>query len=218
MQTEFHILSEADEARWSFLSVAHDSALGVGGQTLAVLDIGGGSVEVALGREEVAQWFSFPLGAGRLRETLLPSDPPNEHEVRKATRSLDKAFEPLRALSPPERIVSIGGTGVNLAMLVVEAPRFDPALAHGAWIAVETLRALRARLMRLSDAERRALPAIEPDRAPLLHIGALILERALLALQGTAIQVSTRGLRYGILWSIGSEYRNPENTSDAITP
>ncbi len=202
MQGEFLILSEADEARWSFLSVARDADLGIGGELLAVLDIGGGSVEVALGRNEVEQWLSFPIGAGRLRETLLPSDPPAEREIQNAVQFLDATLEPVRALPPPERVVSIGGTGVNLAMLALEATQFDPAQAHGVWIRLETLLTLREQLMRLSDAERRALPGIEPNRAPLLPIGALIMERALLALRGTAIQISMRGLRYGILWSL----------------
>ncbi len=199
---EFRVLSEADEAWWSFLSVACDADLGVGGDLLAVLDIGGGSAEVALGRDEVEQWLSFPIGAGRLRETLLPSDPPAERAIQNAVQLLDATFEPLRTLPSPERIVSIGGTGVNLAMLALGLTQFDPAQAHGVWIRLETLLTLRERLMRLSDAERRALPGIEPDRAPLLHIGALIMERALLALQRTEIQISMRGLRYGILWSL----------------
>ncbi|MFN7016519.1 MAG: hypothetical protein ACK4P5_05020 [Fimbriimonadales bacterium] len=202
MHTEFLILSEADEARWSFLSVARDPELRGSGERLAVLDIGGGSVEVALGRDEIAQWFSFPAGAGRLRETTLPSDPPDKREVQNATRLLDEIFEPLRALPPPQRAVSIGGTGVNLAMLALESTEFAPARAHGVWIDMETVVTLRERLMRLSDTERRALHGIEPDRAPLLHIGVLIIERALLALRREAIQISMRGLRYGILWNL----------------
>jgi exopolyphosphatase/guanosine-5'-triphosphate,3'-diphosphate pyrophosphatase len=199
---EFFVLSEADEARLSFLSVARDAELGVDGALLAVVDIGGGSVEVALGRAEIEQWFSFPVGAGRIRETLMPSDPPNPREILNAVRFLDETFEPLRAVPQPERVVSIGGTGVNLAMLALGQTRFDPAQAHGVWFGDETLPALLERLLRLSDAERRALPGIEPDRAPLLHIGALILERALFALRREEVQISARGLRYGILWSL----------------
>ncbi|GIV05601.1 MAG: hypothetical protein KatS3mg016_1176 [Fimbriimonadales bacterium] len=199
---EFHILSEADEARLSFLSVARDAELGIGNAPLAVVDIGGGSVEVALGRATVEQWFSFPVGAGRIRETLMPSDPPHPREILHAVRFLDEAFEPLRALPQPERVVSIGGTGVNLAMLALGLNRFDPNCAHGVWLDYETLAALLEKLLRLSDAERRALAGIEPDRAPLLPIGALILERALFALRRERVQISARGLRYGILWSL----------------
>jgi exopolyphosphatase/guanosine-5'-triphosphate,3'-diphosphate pyrophosphatase len=99
-------------------------------------------------------------------------------------------------------VVSIGGTGVNLAMLALGLTAFDPARVHGVWFGDETPAALLERLLRLSDAERRALPGIEPDRALLLHVGALILERALFALRREEVQISTRGLRYGILWTL----------------
>lgn len=197
------VLSEADEARLSYLSVALDETLGVGAAQLAVLDIGGGSVEVALGQgAQVQAWRSFPVGAGRVREAYMPSDPPSPREVLAATRALDEAFAPLRELPQPDRVVSIGGTGVNLATLALGLTAFDPAQVHGVWFGDETPAALLERLLRLSDAERRALPGIEPDRAPLLHVGALILERALFALRREEVQISTRGLRYGILYEL----------------
>jgi exopolyphosphatase/guanosine-5'-triphosphate,3'-diphosphate pyrophosphatase len=161
------VLSEADEARLSYLSVALDETLGVGAAQLAVLDIGGGSVEVALGQgAQVQAWRSFPVGAGRVREAYMPSDPPSPREVLAATRALDEAFAPMRELPQPDRVVSIGGTGVNLATLALGLTAFDPAQVHGVWFGDETPAALLERLLRLSDAERRALPGIEPDRAP----------------------------------------------------
>ena len=197
------VLSEADEARLSYLSVALDETLGVGAAQLAVLDIGGGSVEVALGRgAQVQAWRSFPVGAGRVREAYRPSDPPSPREVLAATRALDEAFAPLRELPQPDRVVSIGGTGVNLATLALGLTAFDPAPVHGVWFGDETPAALLERLLRLCDTERCALPGIEPDRAPLLHVGALILERALFALRREEVQISTRGLRYGILYEL----------------
>jgi exopolyphosphatase/guanosine-5'-triphosphate,3'-diphosphate pyrophosphatase len=168
-----------------------------------VLDIGGGSVEVALGQgAQVQAWQSFPVGAGRVREAYMPSDPPSPREALTATRALDEAFAPLRELPQPDRVVAIGGTGVNLAMLALGLTAFDPAQVHGVWFGDETPAALLERLLRLSDTERRALPGIEPDRAPLLHVGALILERALFALRREEVQISTRGLRYGILYEL----------------
>ena len=208
------ILSEAEEARYSFLSALQDPDLHrLAPRTvsasptsyaplLAVLDIGGGSVEVALGRTELEHWYSFPVGAGRVRETLMPSDPPSPREVLNATRLLDETFAPLRELPQPDRVVAVGGTGVNLAMLALGRAAFDPTAAHGVWFGDETPAALLERLLRLSDAERRALPGIEPDRAPLLHVGALILERLLFALRREETQISARGLRYGVLWSL----------------
>jgi exopolyphosphatase / guanosine-5'-triphosphate,3'-diphosphate pyrophosphatase len=200
---EIRVLSEQEEATLSYLSVALDDTLGIGTERLAVIDIGGGSVEVALGQGvQLEAWHSFPVGAGRIREQYMPSDPPHPREVLAATRALDEAFAPLHRLPQPDRVVSIGGTGVNLAMLALGLTAFDPAQVHGVWFNDETPAALLERLLRLSDAERRALPGIEPDRAPLLHVGALILERALFALRREEVQISTRGLRYGILWTL----------------
>jgi exopolyphosphatase/guanosine-5'-triphosphate,3'-diphosphate pyrophosphatase len=233
------VLSEADEARLSYLSVALDESLTVGKppslrfpplregnqapavppasrgnltegvktdgdfEQLAVLDIGGGSVEVALGQgAQVQAWQSFPVGAGRVREAYMLSDPPSPREALTATRALDEAFAPLRELPQPDRVVAIGGTGVNLAMLALGLTAFDPAQVHGVWFGDETPAALLERLLRLSDTERRALPGVEPDRAPLLHVGALILERALFALRREEVQISTHGLRYGILYEL----------------
>jgi exopolyphosphatase/guanosine-5'-triphosphate,3'-diphosphate pyrophosphatase len=200
---EIRVLSEQEEATLSYLSVALDDTLGIGAERLAVIDIGGGSVEVAVGQGAQREvWRSFPVGAGRVREQYMPSDPPHPREALAATRALDEAFAPLRELPQPDRVVSIGGTGVNLAMLALGLTAFDPARVHGVWFGDETPAALLERLFRLSDAERRALPGIEADRAPLLHVGALILERALFALRREEVQISTRGLRYGILWTL----------------
>jgi exopolyphosphatase/guanosine-5'-triphosphate,3'-diphosphate pyrophosphatase len=197
------ILSEQEEATLSYLSVALDDTLGIGAERLAVIDIGGGSVEVAVGQgAQLEVWRSFLVGAGRVREQYMPSDPPHPREVLAATRALDEAFALLRELPQPDRVVSIGGTGVNLAVLALGLTAFAPARVHGVWFGDETPAALLERLLRLSDAERRALPGIEPDRAPLLHVGALILERALFALRRQEVQISTRGLRYGILWTL----------------
>lgn len=199
------VLSAQEEAMLSYRSVAQDETLGVGMERLAVIDIGGGSVEVALGHgTQLEAWHSIPMGAGRIREQHMPSDPPLPREVLAATRALDEALVPLRELPQPDRVVSIGGTGVNLAMLALERTEFDPAAVHGVWFGDETPAALLERLLRLSDAERRALPGIEPDRAPILHIGALILERTLFALRREEVQISIRGLRYGILYEFAN--------------
>jgi len=200
---ELRVLSGQEEAALSYLSVARDETLGIDAERLAIIDIGGGSVEVALGQgAQLEVWHSFPVGAGRVRAAYMRSDPPSPREVLAAVCALDEAFAPLRQLPQPNRGASIGGTGVNLATLALGLTAFDPAAVHGVWFGDETLAALLERLLRLSDAERRTLPGIEPDRAPLLHIGALILERALFALRREEVQISTRGLRYGILWTL----------------
>lgn len=185
------VLSEAEEAELSFLSVACDPLFRQAG-TLAVVDVGGGSVEVGIGRESLEWSRSFPEGALRLRERFGE----NPDAVR---AHLKTALTPLSAAPPVQSVVSIGGTGVNLAMLAGEHSVFNPQLVHGATLTHAQLGALTERLFALDESQRRALPGIEPDRAPILPLGALILQAVLEALQHTALRVSVRGARYGVL-------------------
>ncbi len=198
------VLSAQEEAELSFLSVAHDPHLPPE-RPLAVIDIGGGSVEVAFGYEQMKQVFSFPVGAQRVRARWMPSNPPQPQEILHACEQLDAVFAPLQELPIPALTVTIGGTGVNLAMLALRLERFEPAQVHLAPLTSDQIGSLFHFLVQMSDEERALLPNIEPERAPLLPAGALILERALYALRQEQVLVSTYGVRYGVLLSLGEQ-------------
>lgn len=201
------ILSPEEESRLSFLSVWHDPALGFGkevshpeeGQApLAVVDIGGGSVEVGIGARE-AHHFSFPMGAVLVRAKLLPSDPPTSDELLRACVELDRMFAPLEAFPQPQRVVTVGGTGVNLGSVWLGLETFDPSRLHGLKLKYEDLGQLLARFCSLPESERRLIKGLEPDRASVIHAGTLILERTLHALRQEEVLISVRGWRYGLL-------------------
>ncbi len=173
-----------------------------------VIDIGGGSVECAYGAPSMdtsgLRWRSLPVGAMVLREQLAPSNPPNPDEIATVRRWLDKQFRFLSLLPPPEQMVAVGGTGVNLAMLWCGL-HGTPATVeevHGFRLTEGMLNEMVNLLLSLGDSERAHLPGIERERAPVLHLGALILQRALLATQQSSVRISTYGLRYGALWRL----------------
>lgn len=190
-----------------------------------VIDIGGGSVEFAYGPPgrdtSHLRWRSLPVGAMSLREQLAPSSLPDPDEIGAVCQWLDSQFRFLSLLPPPEQVVTVGGTGVNLALLwcgLHESPATIEQV-HGFRLTKGMLHEMLELLLSLSDAERAQLPGIEPARAPLLHLGALILTRALSAVNLPSVRVSTYGLRYGVLWlmtpteSDGSEqFDQPPNT------
>ncbi len=216
------VLSAQEEAELSFLSVARDPHLPPE-RPIAVIDIGGGSVEVAFGYEtkffslgscrgysldqqrkkfrQMEQVLSFPVGAQRVRARWMHSNPPQPKEILHACEQLDAVFAPLQELPIPALTVTIGGTGVNLAMLALRLERFEPAQVHLAPLTSDQIGSLVHFLAQMSDEERALLPNIEPERAPLLPAGALILERALYALRQEQVLVSTYGVRYGVLLS-----------------
>lgn len=207
VRSSLQVLSEQREAELSFLSVAGDSQVSLEG-SLAVIDIGGGSVEVGFGYQRLEESFSFPVGAGRVRALWMPSDPPTPDEILFACEKLDEVFTPLHVLPIPNLVVAIGGTGVNLAMLAQRLPMFDPRQVHLTELTSDQIGALFHFLAQMTDAERASLPSIEPERAPLLPAGTLILERALYALRQERVLISTYGVRYGVLWEYGRSGRN----------
>ncbi|GBC92661.1 Guanosine-5'-triphosphate,3'-diphosphate pyrophosphatase [bacterium HR15] len=177
-----------------------------------VIDIGGGSVEFAYGppSRDTARlrWRSLPVGAMSLREQLAPSNPPDADEIGAVSQWLDRQFRFLSLLPPPEQVVTVGGTGVNLALLWrgLHAPEaLSLERVHGSRLTQLMLHKMLRLLLSLSDSERARLPGVEPARAPILHLGALILARALSAVNQSSVRISTYGLRYGVLWSMAPE-------------
>jgi exopolyphosphatase/guanosine-5'-triphosphate,3'-diphosphate pyrophosphatase len=173
-----------------------------------VIDIGGGSVELVYGAPcrdtSKLRWHSLPLGALTLREQMAPSNPPHPKEIERVSTWLERQFRFLKHLPPPAQCVSVGGTGVNLALLWHGLSDIPTTLSeiHGTELDIYNLQKLLNLLLDLRDEERAQLPGVEPGRAPVLHIGALILRRALDALQLDKVRISTYGVRYGVLWSL----------------
>lgn len=201
------VLSGQEEAAYSYLSVRNDPAIwkyaipqAVGSEPgLAVIDIGGGSVEVAYGTDRMREWFSFPVGALRIREEWMPADPPSRQEILEACVKLDEIFAPLKRLPTPTLVVTVGGTGVALAAIHQQLDTYDASQLHAFELESEHIGKLLERLNKLSDWERRQLKVMDAERAPVIHVGALILERVLFALRQERVIVSVRGLRYGLL-------------------
>ena len=112
------VLSGADEARLTFLAARRWFGWSAG--TLLVADIGGGSLELAMGMDEdpdVA--VSLPLGAGRVTRDLLPGDPPSADAVREARRlvraSIAAELRPLARAGAPDHAVGTSKTMRSLA-------------------------------------------------------------------------------------------------------
>jgi len=150
------------------------------------------------------RWRGLPRGALTLREQMAPSNPPHPKEIERVSRWLERQFRFLNHLPTPAQCVSVGGTGVNLALLwhgLSDTPATIPEI-HGSELGFFTLQKLLNLLLDLRDEERARLPGVEAGRAPVLHIGALILVHALAALQLGWVRISTYGVRYGVLWSL----------------
>jgi exopolyphosphatase/guanosine-5'-triphosphate,3'-diphosphate pyrophosphatase len=191
-----------EEARLTFAGVAASVALGPG-RTL-LLDLGGGSLEVALGGDLGLVWgTSLPIGAGRLTGLLVGSDPPSRAERKAVRAAVEDAIATvadavLRA--EPVRCVASGGTAGALARLIA-ARRWSspPASLNQFAVQVEELREVTRELAGVSLQERLRLPGIDERRAELLPAGGWILGAAASALGATELVHSEWGLREGVV-------------------
>ena len=194
------IISGALEAQLSFAAVHADFAAAAAGPLL-VIDIGGGSTEFIYGdaQGKVAFRHSFDVGAVRLTERLVHSDPPGPEERAQMEALLAQTFS---ALPPPPAgasLVGVAGTVTTLYAVQHRVEPYDAERVHAGTLSLAELERLTDLLWRLPLPERRALPGLQPKRADVVPAGSLILLCAVRALGLQSLRVSDRGLRWGLL-------------------
>jgi exopolyphosphatase / guanosine-5'-triphosphate,3'-diphosphate pyrophosphatase len=207
-----------EEARLTFAGVAASVALGLG-STLQ-LDLGGGSLEVAVADERGLRWgASVPVGAGRLTGLLIETDPPTRAERKQVRSQVEAALEPLLSRvkqARPERFVASGGTAGALGRLIA-ALRWEvpPESLNQFRIPIGDLRAVTRKLAALKLQERLKLRGIDERRAEILPAGGWILTTAASMFGGESLIHSEWGLREGVvldaLGLVGSPPPPPED-------
>jgi exopolyphosphatase/guanosine-5'-triphosphate,3'-diphosphate pyrophosphatase len=159
-----------------------------------VVDIGGGSTELVLDE------FDVSLAMGSVRFTERHGEKVSALEA--ATYALLPPLEPTRA-------IGVAGTITTLAALDLGLPEYDRKLVHGHFLTLAGARAQLERLAALPLEERREVPALEPDRAPVIVAGAAILVAILERYSLAGIEASERGLLHGAVLA-AAELPEPE--------
>ena len=194
---EVEVLEGDAEARYAMAGAVHGLPVDSG----LLVDIGGGSVEVCQFRHRrpVQQW-TLPLGALRMTDRFLGSDPPKGGELRALAEHVrDVAVEAgLRPLREGERLVGSGGTIRNLAKCD-RAPRTYPIpRLHGYELRASDVERLTTLLAQRPVARRQAVPGLSDDRAGSITGGAVCAGVLLDILGAASILVAGRGLREGV--------------------
>ncbi len=198
---DVQIITGDREAQLAYAAVCSDISLGLPPDVpLLVFDIGGGSTELILGDGAgVGRHKSLDIGAVRLTERFLHSDPPTADELDQAARYARAALDTFPLPNTPPRVAGIGGTAVNVAAVTQGQAKPDLGDLHGATLAYADVAAALDRFARLPLAARREIPGLEPKRADVIVAGALILDALLTYFQSDRFTLSARGLRYGLL-------------------
>jgi exopolyphosphatase / guanosine-5'-triphosphate,3'-diphosphate pyrophosphatase len=178
------LLSGDEEAELTLRGVGETQA------ATLVVDIGGGSTEL-IGTD---QRVSLDIGAVRLTERHLPSDPPTDDELQACAAAV-------RSVLPdgprPERAIGVAGTITSLAALDLELTEYDPERVHGHRLSPDGVQQQLSRLASMPLAERRRVPALDPERAPVIVAGAIILREVLAHFGLEEIEASERDILHG---------------------
>ena len=198
---DLEVLTGDDEARLTFLAVRR--WFGWSSGRLLVVDIGGGSLELASGvDEEPDALASLPLGAGRLTRTMLPGDPPSPKDVkalRKHIRAeVARYLRPFETTATPDRVVGTSKTFRQLAR-IAGAPSSDEGELVPRAVSAADLEHWAGELAGMTFEERAALPGVSPGRAPQLLAGALVADAVASLLEVDEVQVCPWALREGII-------------------
>jgi exopolyphosphatase / guanosine-5'-triphosphate,3'-diphosphate pyrophosphatase len=186
------VLSGEEEARLAFVGATRTLTTPPEGP-VAVIDVGGGSTELAIGDPagEVDWSGSFRIGSGFLADSYLRSDPPSVAELEAVRKHVDGAFEGLEP-PPAKSAVAVGGTATSLRRLV------------GGELSYETLER-GVRVLSLTPIEEVAQRfELDPERVRLLPAGILVLE-ALSQRLGLPLRIARGGLREGVLLELVDE-------------
>ncbi|MBP2365636.1 Ppx/GppA phosphatase family protein [Pseudonocardia parietis] len=195
------VLPGEDEAAWTFLAVRRWFGWSAG--RLLVLDIGGGSLETAIGRDEMPDIaVSLPLGAGRLTREAFTSDPPTRAEVARLGERVRDELAPvaarLSAAGRPDRTVGTSKTFRSLARLAGAAPSGAGPRAVRT-LTVQGLRQLSAFVTRMSGPDLAELDGVSSSRAHQLVAGAVVAEATMDVLGVDELDICPWALREGVL-------------------
>jgi exopolyphosphatase/guanosine-5'-triphosphate,3'-diphosphate pyrophosphatase len=190
------LLSGHEEAQLTYRGITSGRTLER--ETLLV-DIGGGSTELVAGAAGGLSFHdSLDVGCVRLTERFLRSDPPTDGELQECAA----AVRALLAERVPERIrplaaIGVAGTVTSVAALDLRLEEYDPDRVHGNVISRRAVGEQLHRLASVALAERREIKPLEPERAPVIVAGVVILGAILDHFGLDAIEASERDILDG---------------------
>ena len=212
---EVEIIDGLSEAHFSFLGAIHGLPVWNG----FVLDIGGGSLELTRFRDRagVASWM-LPLGALRLTQEFILSDPADSKDVRHLKQFIAHRLreEGIPKADEYDVLVGTGGTIRNVAKINRKQRPSPIQRLHGYSVPYERVRRIASALSAADIDQRSAVPGLNSDRADSIVGGVIAVQVVMETLGVNELMVSGEGLREGIAFSLNSfEAPKPEAVKQA---
>ena len=194
---DLHILSGDEEARLTFLAVRR--WLGWSAGKLLVLDIGGGSLEMAAGEDEEPEVaFSLPLGAGRLTRDFLSGDPFSSKSIKAlenyVAETLNKNIPETLKHHNAQHFVATSKTFRTLARVArfwyEDSPKF---------LEQNSMLGIVPRLSSMTNSLRAGLPGVSTTRARQIVAGAVVARSAMDIFKISELEICPWALREGVI-------------------
>lgn len=206
------MLSGNEEARLSFTGATYDlGTLLPPGDAVLVVDIGGGSTEMVVGRGgDILEEFSLDVGCVRMSERFLKHDPPLQRELddmEEFVRSLISHQAGRISRWSPRLMVGLAGTVTTLSGLDQGLQRYDGDAIHHSWLTMQGVQELYVRLYSLSLAQRKSFMRLEPGRADVIVGGTGVLLVLLQELDWERFLVSEKDILDGLAISAAEAAR-----------
>ena len=194
-------LSGPDEAAMTYLATRRWYGWGAG--SILDLDIGGGSFEMAQGKDEVPEIArSLPLGAGRLTRDWLPEDPPTPKSIKKLRKYIRGLVRETAAefgpYGRPDLVTGTSKTFRSLARIAGAAPSAAGPFVPRS-LTLEDLSLWTKRLGAMSARDRTQLDGVSALRAPQMLAGALVAQAAMEAFDVPVLRICPWALREGLI-------------------
>ena len=196
------VIPGSKEAELSFSGASCDFP----SQDLMVVDIGGGSTEMVVGRAgQASVWaHSFDIGCRRVTEKFICTDPPASDELDRAREWVSQQLarhlgEAGKAGITPERLVAVAGTATTVVAVRDQMRVYDSTKVHKAHVTRQQLDRQYAELAAMPLEQRSQVVGLDPGRAPVIVAGLVIMQAVMDAVGVDGFTVSETDILHGII-------------------
>jgi exopolyphosphatase/guanosine-5'-triphosphate,3'-diphosphate pyrophosphatase len=195
---DVEVVSGEEESRLAYLAVVAE--LGLGDEPVAVFDTGGGSSQFTFGYgSEADERFSVEVGAVSYTERFGLDAPVAGPTLEAARKALHEDLARLDGRISPAALVGMGGAITNITAVSLSLDPYDPDVVQGATVELTEVERQIELYSSMRQDERRFVVGLQPNRAPVILAGALIVATVMGKLGADRLVVSDRGLRHGLI-------------------
>jgi exopolyphosphatase/guanosine-5'-triphosphate,3'-diphosphate pyrophosphatase len=201
---EPEVISGSEEAALSFRGATKEFRLDDG--PFLVVDIGGGSTEFVLGRQEVESAMSVNIGCVRMAERHLHSNPPSRESLDRAITDIDAAIARVRErvdFSAAKKLIAVAGTATTVAAASLDLKSYDRYSIHLSEVVAPEAHRVAIMFQNMDREQIAALGYMHPGRVDVITAGALVLSRIIHASGASSFIASESDILDGIALSLG---------------